>query len=75
MAERIFILDSGEARLDAATARRQFSLSLAVGVAVLVAAAIVALQPARSAALGVEGRHGQTAQSDFALAAASLARR
>jgi hypothetical protein len=71
MAERFFILDCGEARLDAATARRQFSLSLAVGFAVLAAAALVELQPARSAPIGVEAHHDRAAQADFALAAAS----
>ena len=71
MAERCFILDGGEARLDAATARRQFSLSLAVGFAVLAAAALVALQPARSAPIGAEAHHGRAAQADFALVASS----
>jgi hypothetical protein len=74
MAERFLILDSGEARLDAATARRQFSLSLVVGFAVLAAAALVELQPARSAPIGTEGHHGRPAQVDFALAASSLRR-
>jgi len=71
MAERYFIFDSGEARLDAATARRQFSLSLAVGLAVLAGAAIVELQPARSAPIGVEAHHGQVTQAEFAFAASS----
>jgi len=71
MAERYFILDSGGARLDAATARRQFSLSLIVGFAVLAAAALVELQPARSAPIGVEAHHGHAAQVDFTLAASS----
>jgi len=71
MAERYFILDSGEARLDAATARRQFSLSLAVGLAVLAAAALIELQPARSAPIGVEAHHGAVAQAEFALAASA----
>jgi len=58
MVERMFILDSGEARLDAATARRQFSLSVAVGFAVLAAAAMIELQPAaRSASSGAEAHH------------------
>lgn len=74
MAERFFILDSGDARLDAATARRQFALSLAVGFAVLAAAALVELQPARSAPLGIEGRHGSSTQTDSALAASSTRR-
>ena len=74
MAERIFFLDSGEARLDAATARRQFSLSLAVGFAVLAAAALAELQPARSAPIGAEARHGRAAQADFALAASGRRR-
>jgi hypothetical protein len=71
MAERCFFLDSGESRLDAATARRQFSLSLAVGFAVLAAAAVLELQPARSAPIGVEAHHVHTAQADVALAASS----
>jgi len=71
MVERHFILDSGEARLDAATARRQFSLSLIVGLAVPAAAALVELQPARSAPIGVEAYHGHAAQADFAVAASS----
>jgi hypothetical protein len=69
MAERYFILDSGEARFDAATARRQFSLSLVVGLAVLAAAALAELQPARSAPIGAEAHHGRAAQADFALVA------
>jgi hypothetical protein len=71
MTERCFILDSGDARLDAATARRQFSLSLAVGFVVLAAAGLVELQPARSAPIGAEGRHAPAAQADFAIAASS----
>jgi hypothetical protein len=71
MAERWFILDGDEARLDAATARRQFSLSLAVGFAVLAAAALVALQPARSASIGAEAHHDRAAQLDLALVASS----
>ena len=71
MAERYFILDNGEPRLDAATARRQFSLSLAVGFAVLAAAAVLELQPARSAPIGAEAHHTQVVQADFALAASS----
>ena len=71
MAERYFILDNGEPRLDAATARRQFSLSLAVGFAVLAAAAVLELQPARSAPIGLEAHHGHAAQADFAPAASS----
>jgi len=74
MAERWFILDSGEARLDAATARRQFSLSLAVGFAVLAAAGLVELQPARSVSIGAEVHHDRVVQADFALAASSLRR-
>jgi hypothetical protein len=74
MAEPYFILDSDEARLDAATARRQFALSLAVGFAVLAAAALVELQPARSAPIRIEGHHVRAAQVDFALAASPLRR-
>jgi hypothetical protein len=71
MTERYFILDSGEAKLDAAMARRQFSLSLAVGFAVLAVAALVELQPARSAPIGAEAHHAPAAQADFAVAASS----
>ena len=74
MAEPYFILDSHEARLDAATARRQFSLSLAVGFAVLAAAGLVELQPTRSASIGAEVHHDRVVQTDFALAASSLRR-
>ena len=74
MAERFFILDSGETRLDAATARRQFSLSLAVGFAVLAAAALVELQPARSAPIAAEAHHGRAVQGDLALAASMHSR-
>ena len=74
MAERIFLFDNGEARLDAATARRQFSLSLAVGFAVLAAAGLVELQPGRSAPTGAEVHHDRVVQADFALAASSLRR-
>jgi hypothetical protein len=74
MAERIFILDSGEARLDAATARRQFSISLAVGFVVLAAAALVELQPARSAAPGAEVHHDRVVQAEFAFAAPATRR-
>ena len=56
MVERIFIIDSNELRLDAAAAHRQFSLSMAVGFAVLAAAAIVQFQPARSAPLAAPER-------------------
>jgi hypothetical protein len=72
MAERFFILDNGEARLDAATARRQFSLSLAVGFAVLAAAAVVELQPAPSAPVGAEALHDRALRADYALAASPL---
>ena len=68
MAERYFILDRSEARLDAATARRQFSLSLAVGLAVLAAAALIELQPARSAPIGAEAHHARAAAADLAVA-------
>jgi hypothetical protein len=74
MAERFFIFDGGEARLDAATARRQFSLSLAVGFAVLAAAALVELQPARSTPIGAEAPHDGAAQADLALAASTHGR-
>jgi len=71
MVERVFILESGAARLDAATARRQFSLSLAVGFAVLAAAAMIELQPAaRSAPSDAAAHHS----ADYALAATSVRR-
>jgi len=72
MAERIFILDRDKARLDPATARRQFSLSLAVGFAVLAAAALIELQPARSTPLHAESRHSRVVAVEFDLAASSL---
>jgi len=71
MAERIFILDAGQTRFDAATARRQFSLSLAVGFAVLAAAALVELHPARSGPLGVGSRHGHAVTAELGFAASS----
>jgi len=71
MGERIFILDDGEPRFDAAAARRQFTLSLAVGLAVLAVAAAIELQPARSAPLGVEGHHGRAVHGEVAAAARS----
>jgi hypothetical protein len=74
MAERIFFLDNDEPRLDAATARRQFSLSLAVGFAVLAAAGLAELQPARTAPIGAEVHHDRVVQADFALAASPLRR-
>jgi hypothetical protein len=49
MVERIFIVEAQEPGFDAASARRQFSLSLAVGFAVLAWAAVVEFQPAHSA--------------------------
>jgi len=67
MIEPIFICDAGHARLDAATARRQFSLSLAVGALVLAGAALIELQPARSAPLGVDAHH----PADYALTSTS----
>jgi hypothetical protein len=74
MAEHYFILDSGEARFDAATARRQFSLSLVVGFAVLAAAALAELQPARSAPVGAEARHSRAVLADFSLVASGRRR-
>jgi hypothetical protein len=71
MAESIFIVDSGEARIDAATARRQFSLSLAVGLAVLAAAALVELQPSRSVADSAEGHNVHAIPAVVAFAATS----
>jgi hypothetical protein len=71
MAERWFILDSDETKLDAATAWRQVWLSLVVGFAVLAAAAFVALPPTRSAPVGSEAHHDRAARADLALVASS----
>jgi hypothetical protein len=68
MVERIFIIDSHQPRLDAAAARRQFSLSMAVGFAVLAVAAIVQLHSALSPNIAARTPpvHAQTV--DYALA-------
>ena len=71
-----FSPDEAAFRLDAATARRQFSLSLAAGLAVLAVAAMIAAQPTRSAPEGSHGRHAQVSAPEFvaspAVAAAQL---
>ena len=74
MAERIFFLDHTESRLDAATTRRQFSLSLVVAFAVLAAAALVELQPAHPAPTGGGVRHDHVVQTEFAVAEPSSLR-
>jgi hypothetical protein len=68
MVERIFIIDSHQPKLDAAAARRQFSLSMAVGLAVLAAAAVVQLQSALSPHIAARAQpvHAQTVE--YALA-------
>lgn len=51
--------------LDAATARRQFWLSLGAGLAVLAVAAAIELQPTRAASGAPGGRHGQISAPEF----------
>ncbi len=60
-------------RLDAATARRQFWLSLGAGLAVLVVAAMIDLQPPRAAADAPSARIGQVVAPEFVAAASGLA--
>ncbi|MGD0641325.1 MAG: hypothetical protein ABSC22_11310 [Roseiarcus sp.] len=52
--------------LDAAAARRQFSLSLGVGLAVLMVAAMIDLQPSRAAADAPSNHHTQVSAPEFA---------
>ena len=77
MVERIFIIDAHEPRLDAAAARRQFSLSLAVGFAVVATAAVIQFQSAPlapSAPLAAPAQHTQAPTSEFAFAASQIDR-
>jgi hypothetical protein len=59
--------------LDAAAARRQFWLSLSVGLAVLTVAAMIDLQPTRAAAGGPSARHGQVNAPEFVASPARVA--
>lgn len=59
--------------LDAARARRQFWLSLSVGLAVLTVAAMIDLQPTRDAASGPSARHGQISAPEFVASPAGVA--
>ncbi|HEY1940766.1 MAG TPA: hypothetical protein VGH40_01470 [Roseiarcus sp.] len=52
-------------RMDPAAARRQFSLSLVVGLAVLALAGFNALRPAQTAAGLSESRHGGVRGPEF----------
>jgi hypothetical protein len=76
MVERIFIIDAHEPRLDAAAARRQFSLSVAVGFAVLATAAIIQFQSATSAPapLAAPAERMQAPVSQFAAATSEIDR-
>ena len=71
-----FSPDETAFRLDAATARRQFSLSLAAGLAALAVAAMIAAQPTRAAPEGSCARHARVSAPEFvdspAVAAAQL---
>ncbi|HYA74832.1 MAG TPA: hypothetical protein VEF36_16925 [Roseiarcus sp.] len=58
--------------LDAAAARRQFWLSLSVGLAVLTVAAMIDLQPTRAAG-GPSARHGQVRAPEFVASPAGVA--
>ena len=59
--------------LDAAAARRQFRLSLAVGLAVLAVAAMIGLQPARAVAGAPGARHAQVSAPEFVAAPGAAA--
>jgi hypothetical protein len=52
-------------RLDASTARRQFTLSLCAFLGFLALAAMTSLQPARTAADAPSSRHGQVSAPEF----------
>ncbi len=58
-------------RLDAATARRQFWLSLGVGLAVLAVAATIDLRPSRAAPEAPSARHAQVSAPEFAASPAA----
>jgi hypothetical protein len=74
MVERIFIIDNRQPRLDAAAARRQFSLSMAVGFAVLAAAAVAQLQSAPSARVAGPAHQTHAQTVDYALATTTIGR-
>jgi hypothetical protein len=74
MAERIFIIDSHQPRLDAAAARRQFSLSVAVGFAVLAVTAIIQFQPTPATPLASPAHQTHSQIVDYALATSSIDR-
>jgi hypothetical protein len=72
-----FKADETGFRPDAATARRQFWLSLGVGLAALAAAATIAAQPTRAAPDAPNARQGQVGAPEFVaspVAAAQLRR-
>jgi len=60
-------------RLDAAAARRQFSLSLGAGLALLMALAMFGLQPSRAAVIAPSVRHAGVSAPQFAVAPVGLA--
>ena len=68
-----FSPDETAFRLDAATARRQFSLSLAAGLAVLAVTAMIAAQPTRAAPDGSRSRHAQVSAPEFVASPAAYA--
>ncbi len=59
--------------LDASTARRQFWLSLSVGLAVLAVAAMIELQPTRAAPGAPSARHGQISAPEFVVSPPGVA--
>ena len=78
MTERIFIIDAHEPRLDAAAARRQFSISLAVGFAVVATAAIIQFQSVATmptaTPLAAPAARVQAPVSQFAFSASEIDR-
>jgi hypothetical protein len=60
-------------RPDAATARRQFWLSLGVGLAALAAVATIAAQPTRAAPDAPNARRGQVAAPEFVASSVAYA--
>jgi hypothetical protein len=61
-------------RPDAATARRQFWLSLGVGLAALAAVATIAAQPTRAAPDAPNARRGQVAAPEFVASSVAYAK-
>ncbi len=59
--------------LDVAAARRQFSLSLGVALAVLMGAAMIELQPTRAASDAPSSHHSQISAPEFAASSAAHA--